>query len=603
MAEMLPTTEILTRISKNSLKNPNETFTRVFRYMLRPDIWFLAYKNLYANNGASTKGINNDTADGFSEKTISNIIKSLENGEFCPTPVRRTYIAKKSSDKKRPLGIPTFTDKLVQEVLRMVLEAIYEPVFMDCSHGFRPNRSCNTALKSLRLKFTGAKWFVEGDIRGCFDNIDHSVLIRLLNQKIKDERLIQLIYKFLKAGYMEDWTYHRTYSGTPQGGIFSPVLANIYLHELDKFIVNLKNEFDKPSAELYTVEYRKAQWQTVKARKAIKNCDPNNKIQKKQFIKEMKSVRSVQLKTPCKSQTDKKIQYIRYADDFIIAVNGSREDCVEIKNKLSLFISSALKMQLSEEKTLITHSSNYARFLGYDVCIRRNAKVKPKKGGITVRTLNNKVELLIPIKDKLNKFLFNKGIVYQKKDGTLFSTHRTSLIRLSDLEIVSTYNSELRGICNYYSLASNYCQLRYFAYLMEYSCLKTLAAKHNSYISKIINKFQNGKGEWGIPYETKQGPKRCYFAKYSDCKSGKDYTDKITKAAVIYGFSRNTLEERIKAKVCELCGKTNADHYEIHHIHKVKDLKGKADWERAMISKRRKTMVLCRNCHHKIHNQ
>ena len=317
----------------------------------------------------------------------------------------------------------------------------------------------------------------------------------------------------------------------------------------------------------------------------------------------MKAVRSVQLKTPCKSQTDKKIQYIRYADDFILSVNGSREECIEIKKKLSQYISEVLKMQLSDEKTLITHSSNHARFLGYDISVRRNAKIKSKNGGVSLRTLNNKVELLIPLKEKINRFMFDKGVIFQKKDGSLFPTHRSYMIHMSDLEIISTYNSELRGICNYYNLASNYCQLRYFAYLMEYSCLKTLAAKHNTKISKIIAKLKDGKGGWGIPYETKSGKKSCYFAKYSDCKDSKDGTDNISNAAVIYGYSRNTLEERLKAKVCELCGDTNAEYYEIHHVHKVKDLKGKNDWERAMIAKRRKTLVLCRNCHHKVHNQ
>ena len=303
------------------------------------------------------------------------------------------------------------------------------------------------------------------------------------------------------------------------------------------------------------------------------------------------------------SQTDKKIQYIRYADDFILSVNGSREECIEIKKKLSQYISEVLKMQLSDEKTLITHSSNHARFLGYDISVRRNAKIKSKNGGVSLRTLNNKVELLIPLKEKINRFMFDKGVIFQKKDGSLFPTHRSYMIHMSDLEIISTYNSELRGICNYYNLASNYCQLRYFAYLMEYSCLKTLAAKHNTKISKIIAKFKDGKGGWGIPYETKSGKKRCYFAKYSDCKDSKDGTDNISNAAVIYGYSRNTLEERLKAKVCELCGDTNAEYYEIHHVHKVKDLKGKNDWERAMIAKRRKTLVLCRNCHYKVHNQ
>ena len=280
MTEMQPTTEILTRISKNSLNNKNETFTRLFRYMQRQDIWLETYNNLYANNGATTKGINNDTADGFSKIKVQKIIEQLKNGSYVPKPVRRIYIEKKNSAKMRPLGIPSFTDKLVQEVIRMILEAIYEPIFLECSHGFRPHRSCHTALKSLSKKFTGAKWFVEGDIKGCFNNIDHKVMIAILNKKIKDARLLQLIQRFLKAGYMENWVYHKTYSGTPQGGIISPIIANIYLHELDKFVESLKENFDKPSTKKYTMEYQKAKYQTEKARKAIRDCNPENREQK-----------------------------------------------------------------------------------------------------------------------------------------------------------------------------------------------------------------------------------------------------------------------------------------------------------------------------------
>lgn len=234
---MQPTIEILDRIRKNSRDNKEEIFTRLYRYLLRPDLYYLAYKNLYANKGAGTKGVNDDTADGFSKEKVDRIIQSLADGTYTPNPVRREYIQKKqNSTKKRPLGIPTFTDKLVQEVLRMILESVYEPIFSNNSHGFRPNRSCHTALKSLKREFSGVSWFIEGDIKGCFDNIDHQVLANVINAKIKDARLIQLIWKFLKAGYMEDWQYHATYSGCPQGGIVSPILANIYLNELDKFV-------------------------------------------------------------------------------------------------------------------------------------------------------------------------------------------------------------------------------------------------------------------------------------------------------------------------------------------------------------------------------
>ena len=216
---MQPTIAVLERINQNSKSNKDEVFTRVYRYLQRPDIYFLAYKNLYANNGAATPGVDNDTADGFSEEKVTLIIKSLTDGTYNPKPVRRTYIKKQQSNKMRPLGLPTFTDKLIQEVIRMILEAIYEPVFCDTSHGFRPDRSCHSALGTITKGFNGVRWFIEGDIKGCFDNINHNVLAGLIEKKIKDARFIQLIRKFLNAGYMENWRYNETYSGTPQGGL------------------------------------------------------------------------------------------------------------------------------------------------------------------------------------------------------------------------------------------------------------------------------------------------------------------------------------------------------------------------------------------------
>lgn len=599
---MQPTIEILARISKNSLANKEEIFTKLYRYLLRPDIYFVAYKHLYANSGAATKGVNSDTADGFSEAKIGKIIKSLSDETFQPMPVRRTHIEKKNDPKKkRPLGIPTFTDKLVQEVLRMVLEAVYEPIFLTVSHGFRPKRSCHTALASLKQEFNGARWFVEGDIKGCFDNIDHAVLVGFLNNKVKDARIIKLVYKFLKAGYLEDWQYYKTYSGTPQGGIISPLLANIYLHELDKFIMTLKAEFDTPKMERRTPEYNELR---VKVAKISRHIDKSSGSERLRLLEDYKIARAQLLKTPCTPQTDRKIKYIRYADDFIIGVKGSYENCQWVKSKLSEFIGKTLKMELSEEKTLITHSSEYARFLGYDVRVRRCDVIKHGgPGNVKKRTLNNACELSIPLNDKIHKFIFSKSVAIQKSDGTMFPTHRKPLLRLTDLEIVSAYNAELRGICNYYGLGSNFDKLCYFSYLMEYSCLKTLANKHKCSISKVKAMYKDGKGNWGIPYETSDGTKRRYFAKYSDCKGISNPTDTVNKLADIYGYSINSLENRLKTKICELCGTAESDHYEIHHINKLKNLKGKQLWEKVMIAKRRKTLVVCRKCHCEIHNQ
>lgn len=596
---MKPTTEILARISQNSLANKEEVFTKLYRYLLRPDIYFVAYKNLYANNGAATKGVNEDTADGFSEAKIDSIIKALADETYQPMPVRRTYIQKKNNRKKlRPLGIPTFADKLVQEVLRMILEAVYEPIFLDVSHGFRPKRSCHTALKQLRREFNGTRWFVEGDIKGCFDNINHAVLVGLLSNKIKDARITKLIYKFLKAGYLENWQYHKTYSGTPQGGIISPLLANIYLHELDKFVMKLKSEFDTPGVGQITPEYRELHNEIKRLSHRLTKVTGE---EREMVLAEYKSKRQKLMTIPCTAQTDKKLKYVRYADDFLIAVKGNREDCQWIKSKLAEFIGDTLKMELSEDKTLITHSSKCARFLGYDVRVRRSGKIK--RGGpghVKMRTLNGGVELLVPLNDKIRQFVFTKGVAIQKEDGSMFPVHRKYLIGLTDLEIVSVYNAELRGICNYYGMASNFCKLHYFAYLMEYSCLKTLASKHKTSLSKIIDKFNDGTGKWGVPYETKLGNKRRYFANYADCKGKGSATDYISNAAVVYGYAVNTLENRLKAKVCELCGTTESDHYEVHHINKLKNLKGKERWEIAMIAKHRKTLVVCRDCHRSI---
>lgn len=594
---MKPTMEILTKLQENSKKNHDEVFTRLYRYLLRPDIYYVAYQHLYSNKGAGTKGVTDDTADGFSEIYIENIIDALKNEMYQPKPVRRTYI-KKSNGKMRPLGLPVFTDKLIQEAIRMILEAIYEPIFSDYSHGFRPARSCHTALAQIKKEFTGARWFIEGDIKGCFDNINHAVLVEIINQKIKDARFLKLIRSFLKAGYMEDWKYHETYSGCPQGGIISPILANIYLNELDRHVMKIKKEFDVATKARYTPEYTKLVGLRQRLHNKIKN---SNGIEREKLIEEYKTATAQMLKLPAKQCDDKKIKYVRYADDFLIAVNGNRQDCEKIKQELTEFISTTLKMELSQEKTLITHSNTPARFLGYDVRVRRDQQIKPK-GKFKTRSMNNKVELSIPFKDKIEKFLFSNGIVKQRSDnGKLEPIHRPQLLNRTDLEIVTIYNAELRGICNYYGLASNFNKLIYFNYLMEYSCLKTLAGKHRSKVSKIRAMYKDGTGKWAIPYETKTGIKKMYFANYADCK-GKKFTDIVPQTAKNYSHDVTTLESRLKAKICEVCGCTESDRYEIHHVNKVKNLKGKSEWEKIMIAKRRKTIVVCHKCHMAIHH-
>lgn len=596
---MNPTSKTLERISNSSSNHPDGTFTRVYRYLLRQDIYMEAYKNLYANNGASTKGTDNDTADGFSVDYAQQIIDELSNLTYQPKPVRRVYIPKHNG-KLRPLGIPSFRDKLVQDAIRQILQAVYEPIFSYNSHGFRPNRSCHTALKQVNRAFRGSKWFIEGDIKGCFDNINHKTLLNILSKKIKDSRFVNLIGNFLKAGYMEDWRLNATYSGTPQGGILSPILANIYLHELDMKVTEMQKEFQKGHERAYSADYSQANIKLKALEKELQAA--STEIERQVILKAIHRTKVARRKLPYTDCTDKKISYVRYADDFLLGVKGSKEDCIQIKAELKDFIAGTLKLELSDEKTKITHSSEYARFLGYDICIRRNDESKKKSNGTIQRTLNNSVELLVPLKDKIEPFLLTRGIARIDEHGELESTTRKAMVGLTDLEILDTYNAQTRGICNYYGLASNFAKLTYFVYLMEYSCLKTLAMKHKTSISKIKQKY-NYKGSWGIPYETKTGTHRMMIIKFSHMKKepafGADGDEMYQRSHIHYGTS-NSLETRLKAKYCELCGKTEGK-FEIHHIHRLKDLKGKEQWEKAMIARRRKTLILCEECHKKVH--
>ncbi len=601
---MKPTSEILERITKSSTEHKDGVFTRLYRYLLREDIYFAAYQKLYANRGAITKGIDNDTADHFSQAYVNALIQELRDGTYRAKPVRREYIAKKNG-KMRPLGIPSFRDKLLQEAIRTILEAIYEPVFDNNSHGFRPYRSCHTALSQIKKDFTGIVWFIEGDITGCFDNIDHNVLIGILAKKIKDSKFLNLIRQFLKAGYVENWKYNKTYSGTPQGGICSPILANIYLNELDIKFREMKTKFDRPRSknEWKTPEYREIDNEMKKISYWIDHT--TDREERGTLIEQYKALKKRQNTIPCHQQTNKKFTFVRYADDWLVGLCGTKAECEALKVEIADFLSNELHLELSEEKTHITHSSKDARFLGYNVSVRRCQKIKgfKMKSGKRrkSRTLHLKVALKIPHSEKIERFLFAKKIIIQTPDGRFKPVHRAALLNMSDSEIVEHYNAEARGLLNYYNLAVDYHTLDYFCYLMEYSCLKTLACKHKSSVRKMIRLYKDGK-TWSVPYETVKGTKRVRPVKVADCKKNK------ANAATDIVFSRtryawkSTIRQRLNARICELCGTRTAELYEVHVVRNLSEL-GDLDWELAMKAKRRKTLVVCPACHNRIHGR
>lgn len=595
--------KVLNSLSEHS-KYPEYKFERLYRVLFNADMFLMAYNNIQSKPGNMTEGSDGKTIDGMSQVRIEKLIGALKNESYQPNPARRTYIPKKNG-KLRPLGIPSFDDKLVQEVIRMMLEAIYEGYFENTSHGFRPKRSCHTALIQVQKNFTATKWFIEGDIEGFFDNINHDVLIGILKERITDERFIRLIRKFLKAGYIEDWIFHKTYSGTPQGGIISPILANIYLDKLDKYMKEYAEKFDKGIIRKMNPEYKsysgKIWWLGTKLKKT------ENEVTRKELIKAIKSIQQERLHLPSVDEMDegyKRIKYVRYADDFIIGVIGSKADSETIKEDIKNFLYDKLKLSLSEEKTLITHGNKQAKFLGYEIYVRKFSEMtkRGEKSGNLIKVYGKKVVLEMPMEAVKKKLLYYEVMrIHQFENKEKWKpTSRSKVLHNDDLEILDAYNTEIRGFANYYSIANNSSHLNSFKYIMQYSMYKTFAKKYRTSVRKIIAKYRYDK-DFAVFHENKKGEKKMrVFFNGSFKRKTTTISNCDNLANTICITSVTSLTERLKAGKCELCG--SEGNTEIHHVKKLKDLKGKKPWEIQMIGRRRKTLAVCIPCHKKIHH-
>ena len=587
---------VLNSLNEHS-KDSNYRFERLYRILFNEELFYVAYQKIASNGGSTTKGSDGRSIDEMSLARIETLITSLKDESYQPHPSRRVHIPKKNG-RTRPLGIPAFEDKLVQEVVRMILEAIYEGHFETTSHGFRPKRSCHTALLHIQKTFSGAKWFIEGDIKGFFDNIDHDVLVGILRERISDDRFIRLIRKFLKAGYVEDWTFHNTYSGTPQGGIVSPILANIYLDKLDKYVKEYIRHFDKgtkrrPGKESNDLANERKR--TVRKLKKVKDG-----TEKAALVARLKAIEQERAAFPNGDEMDgsyRRLKYIRYADDFILGVIGSKEDARRIKEDIKSFLSESLALELSEEKTLITHTSKSAKFLGYEITVTRDNHQRRDVQGRLRRTYGKRVRLnvsMATLRDKLLEYgvmeikLRNGKEVWKPKC-------RSGLIFNDDLEILDRYNRETVGFCNYYLIANNCVVLHNFRYIMEYSMYKTFAGKYRSTVRKINKKYRHNK-LFTVKYEQKGVIKSRTFYKTSFKRRTTAFNGSCDiEPYSIADVSRTNLTDRLKAEKCELCGATGK--LIMHHVRNLKDLKGKESWERLMSARRRKTIALCPSCH------
>jgi group II intron reverse transcriptase/maturase len=560
----------------------------LYRQMFNKSLYLLAYGNIYSNQGAMTPGASDETADGMSEAKIEQIIALMRAERYRFAPVRRVLIPKKNG-KLRPLGLPSWSDKLAGEVVRLLLEAYYEPQFSGRSHGFRKGRGCHTALREIQQTWTGTVWFIEGDISDCFGSFSHEILLGALAEKIRDNRFLRLIRNMLKAGYLEDWQYHDTLSGVPQGGVVSPVLSNIYLHKLDEFVgQELIPRYTRGDRREKNPEYHRVNGRRQYARKQ------GNRAQAREALRQMRVL-------PYGDPMDpgyRRLFYCRYADDVLLGFIGPKAEAEQIRAGLAAFLRETLALELNASKTLITHArTRAARFLGYQITVQHSS-TRLTRGR---RTVNGKVALQVP------KDVITAKCAPYRHQGKPW--HRPRLLNLDDYDIVRIYAAEYRGIVNYYLLAQNVWRLATLRWNAETSMLKTLAAKHKSSVATMAARHK-------AKVITGDGPRTCFEARLQR-KGKKDLVARFggialkrDKRAVITDPApvpvhppRKELIDRLRRRWCELC-----DHgatVTVHHVAKLAQLgtagPGQPAWAALMARKRRKTLIVCRPCHGYIH--
>ena len=489
----------------------------------------------------------------------------------------------------RPLGLPSWSGKLVGEVVRLLLEAYYEPRFSDRSHGFRKGRGCHTALGSIREFWTGTTWFIEGDISDCFGQLDHQVMLSILAEKIHDNRFLRLIANMLKAGYLEDWEYHETLSGCPQGGVVSPILSNIYLDKLDKFVEQeLIPQYTRGERRARNPEYHRIRSRMAYARRR------GNRAAARDLARQL---RTLPYSDPMDSGY-RRLRYSRYADDHILGFIGPKAEAEEIKAKLARFLRETLRLELNQAKTLISHARTQpARFLGYDIIVQ-HCDTKLTRGR---RAANGKIALRVP------PDVVRAQCARYRQHGKPW--HRSRLQNLTDYDIVRTYGAEYRGVVNYYLLAQDVSRLHILQWNALTSMLKTLGAKHRSSVTKMAARHQ-------AKVTTDDGPRTCFearlrregkkdlVARFGGIILRQDRRAVITDPAPVpYITPRKELVHRLRKRQCELCehGTTVA----AHQVARLADLgttgPGQPAWAALMAKMRRKTLIVCASCHDHIH--
>lgn len=573
--------------------------TDLYRLMYKEDLYILAYERIKSAPGNLTPGSDGQTIDGLSLRMIHTIIQEMRTEQFQFKPVRTVYIPKPNG-KKRKLGIPSARDKLVQEVLRLILESIYDSpygaYFYETSHGFRSNHSCHTALQEIRGKWPAINWFVEGDIHACFDCIAHGVLVELLRKKIQDDRFLNLIWKLLRAGYLDlQEARHDSLAGTPQGGLVSPILANVYLHELDVKVDEMRARLEQGGKRKHrNPVYRKL---AAQKERLIQKGAAHTKV----FRELVRRIRQ----TPAVEVNDSnfiRVKYVRYADDWLIGICGPRSLAEHVKEELTYFLEQSLKLTLSEDKTTITHArKEQAHFLGTCLAIGRGGvqRVITTRNGsarpITRRSTGSEIVMCTPI-DALIKKLQNKGFCTAQGEPTT----KIGWIHLDADQMVVLFNGINRGIQNYYRFTDNFGKLARIQYILKFSLAKTLAAKYKRSVRQVFQHFGT------IPtvlVKTQDGrrDRRVAFYHNSDWKKQRNGFAVESAPADLLRWSMKLHSRSKLGKPCCICNST--EQVEMHHVRHIRKIDGKKpDGVNAILRlMNRKQIPVCNRCHQKIH--
>jgi group II intron reverse transcriptase/maturase len=543
----------------------------------------LAYELLKSKPGNMTKGPTSETLDGIDRTFLLKTATKLKEGKFKFSPSRRIWIPKPGKKEKRPLAIASPREKVVQKAMELVLSAIYEPSFLDNSHGFRPNRSPHSALKMIDETFKGVVWFIEADVTKCFDSFNHDKLLEILSKRIKCQKTLALIRSSLKAGYVElGGIAEKALLGTPQGSVLSPLLCNVYMHEFDLFMNKLMMEEKKGTRRRQNPAYTKVLNLALKA----------NTLEEKVKIRRH-GLRQHPMGDPM-DPNYVRVQYVRFADDFLISVIGSKALTVNIKERVANFLSSELDLILHKDKTLLTKASKGpAFFLGTEIQQpnRTTKKVVLTAGKIKAR-VTARISMKAPVQ-KLIKKLMLRGFVKWNENGTILkSTAIKRMVNLDHADIVNYYNMVVRGILNFYSHVDNRSSLGSLVRSLHMSCALTLALKYKLRRKALVfKKFKSALTcpDTGVGLffpNTLQRIRRFNVKAANMASLEKSWAGKLTRSNI--------------GKVCIVCG---AENPQMHHVRSIKSLKTrKLDWfTMQMAAINRKQVPLCAEHHQKLH--